>query len=65
MKTSRLSKRLEVIGAQPFEYVREALERSLSATGSGASDLGDQLVARPAAFGHPPRALHIRRRKRL
>ncbi len=36
-----LEQAIEVIGAQPFGYVREALERSLSATGPGARDLGD------------------------
>jgi predicted DsbA family dithiol-disulfide isomerase len=38
-----LEQATEVVGAQPFEYVREILERSLSAPTSGATGPGDNL----------------------
>ena len=38
-----LEQAAKLVGAQPFEYVREVLERSLSAPSSGATDPGNNL----------------------
>ena len=42
-ENEQLEQATELVGAQPFEYVREVLERSLSAPSSGATDPGNNL----------------------